>query len=90
MKITNCPNCGAPLSGMKCEYCGTELKANYVNVGLDDNESPYGILDIGGHEYKVYFAGVRMDVENVTPNIFTRYVDKLLLKRTFTLTLIEA
>lgn len=21
--ITNCPNCGAPVSGAKCEYCGT-------------------------------------------------------------------
>lgn len=22
---TNCPNCGAPLKGNKCEYCGTEI-----------------------------------------------------------------
>jgi uncharacterized Zn finger protein (UPF0148 family) len=22
-KPTNCPNCGAPLKGGKCEYCGT-------------------------------------------------------------------
>ena len=21
---TNCPNCGAPLTGNKCKYCGTE------------------------------------------------------------------
>ena len=21
---TNCPNCGAPLHGHKCDYCGTE------------------------------------------------------------------
>lgn len=21
--ITNCPNCGAPISGPLCEYCGT-------------------------------------------------------------------
>lgn len=24
-KSTNCPNCGAPLNGGKCEYCGTEI-----------------------------------------------------------------
>lgn len=23
MKETNCPNCGAPISSSKCEYCGT-------------------------------------------------------------------
>ena len=23
--MLNCPNCGAPLSGPKCEYCGTIL-----------------------------------------------------------------
>lgn len=22
-KQTNCPNCGAVITGMKCEYCGT-------------------------------------------------------------------
>ena len=22
---TNCPNCGAPISGIKCEYCGTQF-----------------------------------------------------------------
>ena len=26
-KVTNCPNCGAPISGMKCEYCGTNFEA---------------------------------------------------------------
>ncbi len=23
MEQTNCPNCGAPLAGCRCEYCGT-------------------------------------------------------------------
>lgn len=38
MKQTNCPNCGAPLKGGKCEYCGTETQnmsksdiGNYLN-----------------------------------------------------------
>lgn len=22
---TNCPNCGAPISGITCEYCGTQF-----------------------------------------------------------------
>lgn len=24
-KITNCPNCGAVITGPKCEYCGTRF-----------------------------------------------------------------
>ena len=24
VKSVNCPNCGAPMHGYKCEYCGTE------------------------------------------------------------------
>ena len=23
--MTNCPNCGAPIHGSSCEYCGTEF-----------------------------------------------------------------
>ena len=26
-KRTNCPNCGAPITGMKCEYCGIDFEA---------------------------------------------------------------
>lgn len=24
--MTNCPNCGAPAKGSRCEYCGTPLE----------------------------------------------------------------
>ena len=24
--LTNCKNCGAPLRGLRCEYCGTEYE----------------------------------------------------------------
>lgn len=26
MKKLNCPNCGAPITGDKCEYCGTVFR----------------------------------------------------------------
>lgn len=26
-KRTNCPNCGAVITGLKCEYCGTNFGA---------------------------------------------------------------
>ena len=25
-KSTNCPNCGAPITSSKCEYCGTDFE----------------------------------------------------------------
>lgn len=25
-RLTNCKNCGAPMAGTKCEYCGTEYQ----------------------------------------------------------------
>lgn len=24
--MTNCPNCGAPIRGVECEYCGTSFR----------------------------------------------------------------
>lgn len=32
----NCPNCGAPISGYICEYCGTEVKHYEPTEDLDD------------------------------------------------------
>ena len=28
MSKLNCPNCGAPITGIQCEYCGTRRKTN--------------------------------------------------------------
>lgn len=33
--LLNCPNCGAPISGSKCEYCGTWFKAQNDIYGLE-------------------------------------------------------
>lgn len=38
MKPTNCPNCGAPLNGSKCEYCGTitnDVDAEIARIELE-------------------------------------------------------
>ena len=29
MLMTNCPNCGAVITGPKCEYCGTRFTESY-------------------------------------------------------------
>ena len=29
----NCPNCGAPITGDRCEYCGTQFIDTTVTIG---------------------------------------------------------
>ena len=33
--MTNCKNCGAPLEGEKCPYCGTVYRGNYQNADTE-------------------------------------------------------
>lgn len=42
----NCPNCGAPIAGLKCEYCGTQFfdiadievnKPGYLRMKLEES-----------------------------------------------------
>lgn len=37
-KYLNCPNCGAPVTGEKCQYCGTVF---YDWAGIDSNKPFY-------------------------------------------------
>lgn len=51
--MTNCKNCGAPLTGGKCEYCGTEYDTICVdgtNIFYADNE-PILTVDSLWYEY---------------------------------------
>lgn len=53
MGVRNCVNCGAPLEGRKCAYCGTVC--NDYGVTAAFNKDDYtGTLTLGGNEYKVY------------------------------------
>ena len=31
-KYINCPNCGSPITSLKCEYCGTNFIVNVSNI----------------------------------------------------------
>lgn len=33
-KMTNCPNCGAPITGEKCEYCGTVFEEKTLETQI--------------------------------------------------------
>lgn len=57
MGVRNCVNCGAPLEGRKCAYCGTVY--NDYGVAAAFNKDDYtGTLTIGGNECKVYLDTV--------------------------------
>ena len=45
MKKLNCPNCGAPITGIRCEYCGTMF---YDFAEISDNSPKYLRLDFNG------------------------------------------
>ena len=55
--IRNCINCGAPITGTKCQYCGTEYSGKAVAANFSDNDYT-GVLSVGGNEYKVYISRV--------------------------------
>ena len=38
-KRLNCPNCGAPITGIKCEYCGTQ----FIDFATIDMDRPFYI-----------------------------------------------
>lgn len=33
--ITNCPNCGAPVNGSVCEYCGTRFASSQNEITME-------------------------------------------------------
>lgn len=42
----NCPNCGAPVEGEKCAYCGTVI---YDFAVIDDSKYSYIKMRLNGH-----------------------------------------
>lgn len=60
-KMTNCPNCGAPLNGIKCEYCGTAF-FDMVDISTGENcivRLRHGDEIITG---KMYVGGVNAEM----------------------------
>ena len=70
MKLTKCLNCGAPLLGKTCAYCGAEYgeKAQSEPLGITlDKDSLRGALTFCGEEYDVYLVNIHeeMNIEDV-------------------------
>lgn len=53
--MTNCPNCGAPLKGGRCEYCGTQVEPprrvlvpeTHSYITIDAEKIQFGVVNMG-------------------------------------------
>ena len=54
----NCPNCGAPIRGSRCEYCGTvfadEMRADTIGPSkVSISQVDEGLVEIGGKLFRL-------------------------------------
>lgn len=66
--MTNCPNCGAPISGIKCNYCGTAF-FDMVDISTGGTcivRLRHGDEIITG---KMYVGGINAEVNCADPVI---------------------
>jgi len=73
MSEYNCPNCGAPIDGVKCAYCGTW----FWNIAdIDDKKPRYIRIPIGGHKMMFNVIATDISIEQ-TPNVTELYADNV-------------
>lgn len=65
MSQYNCPNCGAPIQGAKCAYCGTWI---WNIADIDDKKPRYIRIPVGGR--KMMFNVIATDI-SIEQNIDT-------------------
>lgn len=61
--MTNCPNCGMPINGDKCEYCGTQ----FIDFSTIDLLNPFVMrIKYGGKimQFRCYTKDVNFASEN--------------------------
>ena len=72
--MKNCINCGAPLCGTRCEYCGTEYFEDRCKINADFSEDDVsGVLRINGIDYSVYLG--HMEATPLYPETAGRCMD---------------
>lgn len=72
----NCPNCGAPLEGIQCRYCGTYM----YNVADLSAEKPTFIrLNLGGQWVMLRVLVTEFDLHNNSEPM-SLYADDTVLK----------
>lgn len=66
--LLNCPNCGAPIDGEKCQYCGTVF---YDFAAIDTDKPSYIKMRVNGKliMFKAILTNVQMTVSS--PEAYT-------------------
>lgn len=62
--MTNCVNCGAPLQGNVCSYCGTRYRDGKILAHFDSTDLT-GELEIDGKKFLCYINSI--EIEDVGP-----------------------
>lgn len=82
MSRFNCPNCGAPISGDRCEYCGTQFidctnlrpdKAFYLKYSPDGKNTIVTkvILESARHEVEPREIDLGIDIDDRMMRIYS-------------------
>lgn len=92
-KNLNCPNCGAVITGSKCEYCGTVFETkNIINLKGDNFKIE---LNVNGEDILAYISSVQVDYNRIFAGGTNRDItgkllpDRPIVKRKISLDLIE-
>ena len=86
--LTNCVNCGAPLHGSKCEYCGTEYNGNNISADFS-SDSAFGTLTVSGVMYQVYLSETEISCSCESGRSADGRLIKPIMHRTHKFTLVE-
>lgn len=65
--MLNCPNCGAPVNGRECPYCGTMHAMEVESVTIEHEAEYVDIMDWSGH---IVYRILAENTTKVTPNEF--------------------
>lgn len=74
-KMTNCPNCGAPISGDACQYCGTVIW-DFATIELG---KPQWIKIRRGGEIIMVRAMIDNVSTHISPPVTSFYADSALI-----------
>lgn len=62
--MTNCPNCGAPIRGPECEYCGTVFQTKPIATPLYDVFGDHILTLMTPNEARELMGLPRIEEEN--------------------------